>query len=399
MSREEVVIVSAVRTPFDKFGGITKKMTTVELAAPVFEEIMKRAQVKPDEVEEVYLGINWPTSNRSIARQAALKSGIPPQVNATTVDRACCSSMVAIAMAYRAIALGEAEVGIGGGSENMSNVPFFLEELRWGKRIGDVILKDIMVVSCPYTGKTRAVQAGEGAVKYGISREEQDEWAVRSQQLYRKAFETGRFNDEIIPIRVEVEKNKFELLERDQSPRPDTTLEKLSKLPNVYNSPTVTAGNAPGMNSGAAAVVLMNKKKALERGLQPLATIVSHAQASDHPDGIVYTPAYAALKALKKAGMTVEQMDVIEINEAFAAMPLVSTKILGENDEAKIQTIRAKTNVNGGAIAIGHPTGATGARLLMTACYELKRRGGGYGLVTICGGIGEGECFIVKVEP
>ena len=398
MAKEEIVIVSAARTPFDKFGGLTKKMTTVELASIVFEEIMKRAQVKPEEIEEVYLGINWPTSNRSIARQAALKSGMPPQVNATTVDRACCSSMVAIAMAYRAIALGEIEIAIGGGSENMSNVPYFVEDLRWGKRIGDVVLKDIMVVSCPYTGRTRAVQAGEGAVKYNISREEQDKWALRSQQLYQKALEAGKFNEEIIPIRVEVEKNKFELLERDQSPRPDTTLEKLSKLPTVYNSPTVTPGNAPGMNSGAAAVVLMNKKKALEKGLEPLATIISHAQVSDHPDGIVYTPAYAALKALKKAGMTIEQMDVIEINEAFAAMPLVSTKILGGDDEKKIEAIRAKTNINGGAIAIGHPTGATGARILMTACYELKRRGGGYGLVTICGGIGEGECFIIKVE-
>jgi acetyl-CoA C-acetyltransferase len=396
MSRE-VVIASAVRTPFDKFGGPMAKMNTVDLGSMVIKEAVDRAKVKPEEIDEVYLGINMPTANRSIARQAALKAGLPEQCNSLTVDRACCSSLAAIAMGYRSIALGEADIVVGGGSENMSNVPYFLEDLRWGKRIGDVVLKDIVIVTCPYTGVARAVQAGTVAVEYGVGREEQDKWAVRSHQKARKGYDEGKFADEIMPVNIDEGKGKTLVVDTDQALRPDTTLEKLAKLPTVYNSPTVTAGNAPGLSTGAAAVVLMSAAEAAKRGIKPLATIISHAQASDHPRGIAYIPAYTAQKALKKANMTIDQMDIVEINEAFAAMPLVSTKILGDNDPVKIEAIRAKTNVNGGAIAIGHPTGASAARLLMTACLELKRRGGGYGLVAICGGIGEGESMIVKV--
>ncbi len=280
----------------------------------------------------------------------------------------------------------------------MSNVPYFLPDLRWGKRLGDVVLKDIMIVSCPYTGEPRAVQAGKGAVEFNISREEQDQWAYGSQQKYAKAAEAGKFSDEIMPITLAAKKGKEVVIDKDQSPRSDVTLEQLAKLPTVYNSPTVTAGNAPGMSTGAAMVVLMSKEEAQKRGLKPLATIISHAQASGHPHSITSIPGITAQKALAKAGMKVEQMDLLEINEAFAVMPLASTSILGDNDAKKIEAIRAKTNVNGGSIAIGHPTGATAARIVMTLCYELKRRGGGIGLATICGGIGEGECMVLKVE-
>lgn len=394
----EVVIVSAVRTPFDKFGGIMKDIPNFELGATVFKEAIRKANIDPQEVDEVYLGINMPTQNRSLARQAAIKAGIPVTVNATTLDRACCSSMVAIAMGYRAIALGEAEVCVCGGAENLSKVPYFLEELRWGTKIGSVTLTDNVQVACPMTGKPRAVQAGEGAVKFGVTREEQDRWAERSQHLYQKSFEEGKFKDEIMPYEIEQKKGDSIILDKDVSARADTTFEKLSKLPTVYNSATVTAGNAPGLNTGAAAVLLMSKEEADKRGIKPLATIISHAQASDHPDGIVYTPAYAAKKALEKANLTIDDIDVIEINEAFAAMPLVSTMVLGDNDPEKIEKIRAKTNINGGAIAIGHPTGATGARLVLTEIFELQRRGGGLGLATICGGVGEAECFIIRVD-
>ena len=270
--------------------------------------------------------------------------------------------------------------------------------MRWGTRIGPVVLQDIVQVACPLTGKARAVQAGEGAQKYNVSREEQDKWAFESQQKYQKAYEAGKFNDEIMPFEVKQRKGNSVVLEKDQSPRPDTTLEDLSKLKTVYESLTVTPGNAPGLNTGAAAVLLMSKEEADRRGIKPLATILSHAQASDHPDGIVYTPAYAAIKALKKANLTIDDIDIVEINEAFAAMPLVSTIVLGDNDPDKIEKIRQKTNVNGGAIAIGHPTGATAARLVMTVVFELIRRGGGIGLATICGGIGEGESMIVRVD-
>lgn len=396
MSRK-VVIIGAARTPFDKFGGIMRDISTVEMGAMVYTAAIKRAGIKASEVEEAYLGINMPSSNRSIARQAALKAGIPESSNALTVDRACCSSIAAIAMGYRAIALGEADIVVGGGAENMSRVPYFLEDMRWGKRIGDVTLKDIMVVSCPYTGEPRAVQAGIVAVEYGVSREEQDLWAVGSHQKALRAYAKGKFDSELIPVEV-FDGKKTIVVDKDQSLRDDVSIEKLAKLPTVYNSPTVTAGNAPGLNTGAAAMVLMDRGTAIAKGIVPLATIISHAQVSSHPRGIAYTPAYAALKALKKADLAIDDMTIIEINEAFAAMPLVSTKILGEDDPARITAIREKTNVNGGAIAIGHPTGASAARLLMTMCFELKRRGGGFGLLSICGGIGEGESMVVSVD-
>lgn len=398
--KNEVAIIAAARTPFDKFGGPMRDMSTVDLGSLVIKEAVNRAGVNPKEVDEVYLGINMPSSNRSIARMAALTAGLPEECNALTVDRACCSSIAAIAMGYRSIALGEADIAVGGGAENMSRVPYFLEDLRWGKRLGDVVLKDIMVVSCPYTGERRAVQAGAVAFEeYGITREEQDAWAMRSHKLAAKAYEEGKFAQELLAVSLDQGKGKTLVIDKDQSLRPDTTMESLAKLPTVYGNPTVTAGNAPGLNTGSAAVVLMNAQIAAKKGFKPMATIVSHAQASSHPRGITYTPAYAALKALTKANLTIDDMKIIEINEAFAAMPLVSTKILGEDDPARIEAIRAKTNVNGGAIAIGHPTGASAARLLMTLCFELKRRGGGYGLVTICGGVGEGESMVVKVEP
>ena len=394
----EVVIVSTARTPFDKFGGPLKNMSTVQLASIATKAAMQRADLAPQDVEEYYLGINMPTQNRSIARQAALESGIPETANSLTVDRACCSSYSAIAMGYRAIALGEAKIAVCGGSENMSNVPYFLNDLWWGKRIGDIVLKDIMVVSCPYTGEPRAVQAGKGAVKYNISREEQDAWALRSQQKYAEAEAAGKFDEEIVPVILKDRKGKETVITKDQSPRPETTLAALSKLPTVYGSPTVTAGNAPGLSTGAAMVVLMSKAEADRRGLKPLATILGHAQASGHPDGIASIPAEAAKKALAKANMTVDQIKLIEVNEAFAVMPLVTTKLLGNEEPARVEALRAITNVNGGAIAIGHPTGATAARLVMTVCREMRRRGGGYALATICGGIGEGECMVFKVE-
>lgn len=391
-----VVIAAACRTPFDKFGGEMKGETTVDLGAFVVSHVIERAGIDPKDVEETYIGINMPTSNRSIARQIALKAGIPVENNSMTVDRACCSSMAAIAMAMRAIQLGECKIAIGGGSENMSNVPYFVEDLRWGKRMGDITLKDIMVVSCPYTHEPRAKQAGEVALEYGISREDQDRWAYECQQKYAAADAAGKFDCEIIPYTVQTKKGPL-TIEKDQSPRPSTTMEGLAKLRTVNDSPTVTAGNAPGLNTGASALVLMSEDEAKLRGIKPLATIVSHAQASGHPRYIASIPAQAAEKALAKIDMTIDEMDLIEINEAFAVMPILSTKLLGKDDPERVAALRAKTNVNGGAIAIGHPTGATGGRLVMTAAYELQRRGGGYACCTICGGVGEAECFIIKV--
>ena len=313
--------------------------------------------------------------------------------------------MAAINMASRSIRLGESSVTVAGGSENMSKVPYFITDLRWGHRLGDITLKDQLIIACPMTGKPRALQASEEADGYGITREEQDRWAVRSHQNYFKAKEAGSFKDELMPVEVGLEKGKPVILTDDESPRADTALEKLAKLSTIYGSSTVTAGNAPGLSTGASALVLMSRKEAQRRSKSPLASLMAWSMASGHPDRIASIPAESGRLALKKAGMTIDQMDLIEINEAFAAVVLLSTLLLGEKDPKKAEAIRAKTNVNGGSIAIGHPTGATAARMVMTLMFELRRRKQAsgesrpyYGLATICGGIGEAEAVIVRVD-
>ncbi|HLQ31385.1 MAG TPA: acetyl-CoA C-acyltransferase [Chloroflexota bacterium] len=393
----EVVIASGVRTAFGAFGGTLKDFWLPELGGIVIREALRRAGVAPEEVDEVDMGINLPGSDRSVARQSMLKAGIPETVNANSVDRACCSSMAAITMARRGIQAGDVNVAVAGGAENMSKVPYFVHDMRWGHRLGDITLKDQLVIADPMTGKPRAVQAADEAEEFGIGREEQDAWALRSQELWKKAWETGRFADEIVGVEVPQAKGDPICFDRDESPR-ETTLEKLAKLSTVYGSKTVTPGNAPGLNTGASAVVLMGADVATARDLTPLARITGWAQVSGHPDKLASIPAVAAKKALAQAGLAIDQIDLIEINEAFAAMPLVSTKVLADGDSARLDRIRDRTNVNGGAIALGHPTGATAARLVLTLAHELRRRGGGLGLATLCGGIGEGECVIVRVE-
>jgi acetyl-CoA C-acetyltransferase len=405
VNQEEVVIVSAVRTPFGKFGGALKDFSLPKLGGLVAAEAIRRAGIAPADVEEVATGVNLPGADRSIARQLLIESGIPPTRVAYSVDRACCSSMAAVNLASRSIRLGEAKVAVAGGAENMSKVPYFLTDFRWGHRLGDVTLKDQLVIACPMTGRPRALQAGEEAVEYGVTREEQDRWAVRSNENYFKAKTACKFKDELMTIDVPQERGQPVPFSDDESPRADSSLEKMAKLPTIYGSPTVTAGNAPGLNTGATAVVLMSKTEAQRRGTKPLATIVGSAMASGHPDKIASIPAESARLAMEKAGLTIDQIDLIEINEAFAAVPLVSTLILAGKDPKKAEALRAKTNVNGGAIAIGHPTGATGVRMIMTLVYELRRRRQAagdtrpyYGLATLCGGIGEGEAVIVKVD-
>jgi len=404
VSRDEVAVISAVRSPFGKFGGTLKDFTLPQLGGIVFAEAVRRAGIEPSEVEEVATGVNLPGGDRSIARQVLIEAGIPTNRVAYTVDRACCSSLAAVNMASRSLRLGESSVALAGGTENMSKVPYFLTDFRWGHRLGDVHLKDQLIIADPMTGKPRAVQAGEEAVENGVTREEQDRWAVGSHEKYFKAKTACHFKDEVMPITVPQERGEPVVMTDDESPRADASLEKLAKLPTVYGSPTVTAGNAPGLNTGSSALVLMSPEEAKRRGKEPLATLMAWAMVSGHPDKLASIPAISARLSLQKAGLTIDDMDLIEINEAFAAMPLVSTLILGDKDPKKVEEIRAKTNVNGGAIAIGHPTGATGARLIMALVYELRRRREAsgekrpfYGIATICGGIGEGESVIVKV--
>ena len=405
-SSGEVVVVSAVRSPFGKFGGTLRDFSLPELGGLVFAEAIRRSGVDPADIEEVATGVNLPGSDRSIARQVLIDAHIPTNRVAYTLDRACCSSMAAISMASRGIRLGDTKVAMAGGTENMSRVPYFLTAQRWGHALGDVTLKDQLVIADPMTGKPRAVQVSEEAAEFGVSRAEQDAWAARSHANYLEARDAGKFADEIMSIPVPQPKGEPVAFTADESVRPGTTVEKLAALPTIYGSATVTAGNAPGLSTGSSAMVLMSPEEASRRGIEPLATIVGSAMASGHPDLIASIPAEAARLVLAKVGMTLDDMDLIEINEAFAAVPLVSTLVMAGRDPERVEAIRARTNVNGGAIAIGHPTGATGARLVMTLIYELRRRRAAagndrayHGVATICGGIGEAEAIVVRVGP
>lgn len=395
-SAPAVVLAAGARTPFGRFGGSLRDFSLPALGAHVIQAALQRAGVAPAEVDEVDLGINLPGGDRSIARQAMLLAGLPDTINANSLDRACCSSMAAITMARRGLQVGDARIAVAGGTENMSAVPYFVHGLRWGQRLGDVHLRDLLIIADPMTGKPRAVQVADEGLAHGIGREEQDAWALRSQERWRAAFAAGRFDDEIIPVPLDPPVNGVARLEVDESPR-ETTLERLAQLPTVYGSATVTAGNAPGLSTGATALVLMDEQTAHERDAPRLGRIVSWAQVSGHPDKLASIPARAIRAALARADIPLEAVDLLEINEAFAAVPLVSTKVLADGDPGLTAELRERTNVNGGAIALGHPTGATAARLVLTLALELRRRGGGLGVAALCGGIGEGEAVVVRV--
>lgn len=402
---KEVVIVSYTRTPFDKFGGVMRSVSSIELSRIVLENVVDKIALPKDEVDEIILGTcmhaeiaQW---QNVPARQALLKAGFPPETVSSTVDRACCSSMYCVELGYQAIMSGERDTVIAAGVDNMSNVAYLVSpEIRWGKRLGEVVMDDqLFPLGYSRTGwNPVAVDAGNVAVEYGVSREEQDAWAVRSQKRFFAAQEAGVFDEEIVPVSIPGKKGSVTTLDKDSSPRPETTMEALAKLKTVYGSPTITGGNAPGMNAGASAVVMMSAEKAQALGLTPLAYIRSVACIADKADYIPRVPAFAIRKGLEKAGLSLGDLKLIEINEAFAAMPLVSTKILGDGDENKIEALREITNVNGGAIACGHPVGASGTRLVMTLINELRRRGGGYGAAAICGGLAQGDCIILEVK-
>jgi acetyl-CoA C-acetyltransferase len=393
------VIAGYARTPFGKFGGALRDLALPEFGAIAVRAALAHAGVSPTDVDEVAIGVNFPGQERSVARQILLRSGIPEERVAYTVDRACCSSLSATSLAARSLALREADVAVSGGAENLSKVPYFLPDMRWGARLGNVSLTDQLVVACPHTGVPRAVQAGVEALSYGVGREEQDAWAFRSQQRHAEAQARNLFADEIVAVATTDGRGAPIVLERDEPPRPETTIERLATLPTVYGSSTVTAGTAPDLSSGATALVLVAESAPIALQIEPLATIESWALASGDPQKLASMPARAASLALERAGLELRDLELIEINEAFAAVPLVTTLVLADGDAGLLEWLRERTNVNGGAIAIGHPTGATGARLIMTAVSELRRRGGGKGLITICGGIGEAESIVVDVPP
>ncbi|GAA2591283.1 acetyl-CoA C-acetyltransferase [Dactylosporangium fulvum] len=399
MSDRDVVIVGAARTPIGSFGGALREATIPALAAVAIRSTMERAGLAGVDVDELVLGVNFPGSDRSIARQAALRGGLPEDGVAYTVDRACCSSLAALALTARGIRSGESDVALAGGAENLSAVPFFIDGMRWGHRLGSIQLGDQLVITCPHTGVPRAVQAADEAARYGVGRAEQDRWALRSQQRCARAVERGLFDVEITPVRSPADAARPYSLGADESPRRDTTLERLAALPTVHGSATVTAGNAPGLSTGAAMLAVAAAGVARERGLRPLATVLGVASVSGPPAQIASIPAVAAQRVLDRCGVDLADVDLIEINEAFAAVPLVTTLRLAGGDADRAAELRERTNVNGGAVALGHPTGATGARLVMTVVAELRRRGGGIGLVTMCGGIGEANAVLVRAHP
>lgn len=403
--QDDIVIVSAVRTPFSRFDSAMADIASIDLAVMVMKEVIRRVSVKAEEVNEINYGCcvmaEMALETDIPARQASLLAGFPPELLSVTLDRACCSSMTALRMGYRAIKVGDAGVCMAVGSENMPRTPHLAPGLRKGIRLGHIKLVDNLF-ELGYGAKgfsPVAVDAGEVALEYGVTREMQDEWAVWSQERYAEAFAGGKLKigEELMPVIIPQRKGDPIVIERDESPR-KTTLEALAKLKPIYGSPTVTAGNAPPLSAGAGAILYMTRKEAQEKGLKPLATILTSIGTATKPRDIAVIPALTIEQALQRVGMTVDQMDIIEINEAFAAMPLVSTKILAGNDEKKWKTLQEKTNVNGGAIAIGHPVGASAARITMHLAYELKRRGGGYGVASICGGLAQGEAVILKVE-
>lgn len=402
---DDIVIVSAVRTPFSKFDSLMTDIPSLDLGMLVMKEVIKRVAVKPEEVDEINYGTcilsEVALETDCPVRQASLLGGFPPESLSVTLDRACCSSLTALRYGYRAIKAGEAGICMAVGAENMPRAPHLAPGLRKGVRLGPIQLMDNLF-ELGYTRKgfaPVAVDAGEVALEYGVSRGMQDEWAMKSQDRYAKAFAEGKFKvgEEIVPVVIPQKKGDPVMIEKDESPR-TTSIEALARLKPVYGSPTVTAGNAPPISAGASAILFMTRKKAEEKGLRPLATIVNSVASATAPRGIAVIPAYTIQKALDKAKLTINDMKLIEINEAFAAMPLVSTKILAGGDEMKWKELQEKTNVNGGAIAIGHPVGASAARITMTLAYELRRRGGGYGVASICGGLAQGEAVIIKVD-
>ncbi|MGZ6210642.1 MAG: thiolase family protein [Syntrophales bacterium] len=403
----DVVIVGAVRTPFGRFDGILKTTLSMDLGVMVLKEIVKRTGVDPKGVDEVYYGTCIPAEyaiyTNVPARQITLLAGFPEDSISLTIDRACCSSMTALRLGYQAIKAGNAEIVIASGAESMGNTPLIAkaDKVRWGSKLGPIELEDVLF-ELGYSRKgfaPVATDSGEVAVEYGVTREMQDMWALQSHQRWFRAYEEGKYKvgEELMAIQVPQSKGGPILFDKDEQPRNDSSLEKLAKLKTVYGSPTVTAGNAPGMNSGASAIMIMSQKKAKEKGLKPLATIEAMQCAAGSPKYMACVPAKAIEKLLSKVDKTVDDMELIEINEAFAAVTLVSLKILAKDNPDKMKELQEKTNVNGGAIAMGHPVGASGARITMTLMYELMRRGGGYGIAAICGGLSQGEAVLLRV--
>jgi acetyl-CoA C-acetyltransferase len=391
IAMEQIVIVAAGRTPIGTFGGALKDVSARKLAETVIRGVIAKSSVDPSLIDEVILGnCIQRTDEANIARVAALDAGLGNRVTGFTVQRQCASGMQAIVSGAAQILLGDCEVVIAGGVESMSNAPYVLKNARWGKRLTHGEMTDAMweLLTDPHFGILMGETAERLAERYSISRAEQDEIALRSQQNAVRAIDSGLFREEIIPVAV-TKRGAVTMVETDEHPRRDVTLEGLSKLkPSFRENGTVTAGNSSGLNDGASAVVLMKESRARELGIAPLGRIVSYAWAGVEPDLMGYGPVPAVKKALAKAGLTLADIDLIEVNEAFAAQYLAVEKLL--------ELPREITNVNGSGISLGHPVGSTGCRIVVTLLHEMKRRQVKRGLATLCVGGGMGMAMVVE---
>lgn len=390
----EIVIASAVRTAGGRFGGAFKKVSAVELGALALQEAVRRAGIKPEQVDEVVFGTGWQAGlGPNIGRLATIKGGMPYEVPAFTVNKRCGSSLRAVTLAAQMIKAGDVEAVLAGGAENTSQVPYIAAGARWGNRMGDSKLLDIMHKDgfmCPLAGHLMGITAETLVEKYTISREEQDAFALESQNKALDAVKEGKFKEEILPVEVPVKRKMTEIFDTEEIPREGITLEKLAKLPPVFkrDGGSVTAGNSCALCDAAAAVLVMKEEKASELGVKPLARIVSYAHAGVDPAVMGIGPVPAVSMALDKAGLELKDIDIIELNEAFAAQTIAV--------ERELKWDRSRVNVHGGAIALGHPVGATGAKILTTLIYALKSRDKNMGLVSLCIGGGQGVAIVIE---
>ncbi len=390
---KKIVLAGAVRTAVGKMGGTLADVPAATLGSIVIKEALNRAKISPDQVDEVLMGcVIQAGLGQNVARQASVKAGVPESVPALTLNNVCGSGLKAINMAAALIEAGEADIIVAGGMENMSAAPYALEKARYGYRMNDGKVVDLMVKDAlwdAFNNYHMGITAENVAEKYGITREMQDEFAAYSQQKCEKAQAEGKFAEEIVPVPVKVKKD-IVMFDKDEGPRAGVTVDGIAKLKPAFKADgTVTAANASGINDGAAAIVVMSEEKAKELGVVPMATWVAGQSAGLDPAIMGVGPAFSTKKIMEKTGLTVDDMDLIEANEAFAAQSLAVAKLLNFD--------MSKVNVNGGAIAIGHPVGASGCRILVSLLYEMQRRNSKYGLATLCVGGGMGVSSIVKM--
>ena len=392
----KTVIVDGARTAFGKMGGALSSLTASDLGAVAIKGALHKANVDAKDVGEVIIGTVLQAGQGQIpSRQAATKAGIPWEVKTETINKVCASGLRSVTLADQIIRLGEEEVIVAGGMESMSNAPYYSLNARQGLRMGDATLVDGMIfdgLSCSFNPQRvhMGTYGNSTATKFELTRETQDEWAARSHKLAHEAIASGKFAEEIVPVEVPQRRGEPVVVDKDEAVRPTTTPETLAGLRPAFDKDgTITAGNAPGVNDGAAALVLMSEERAKAEGRTPLAYIIGHAEVGVAPEDFPQTPGLVIKELLNKTGNTIEDIALVEINEAFAAVALVSNQIAGLPAD--------KVNVNGGAVALGHPIGASGARIILTLAYELQRRGGGKGIAAICSGGGQGDAIMIEV--